>query len=142
MVHDLQLPQICDRIKGFAETDRFDGDTRSAILCALALFDVNRMNRNQLTHFLPTGSRSGMEFWRNKGPSFDMDVIPSDVGTIRRVADEIRTAQAYQVNLANRLSARRENFFAKPEPLPEKPPLPERIWKPQGQQKKQGRAIP
>jgi hypothetical protein len=102
---------------------------KEAVEHALAIFDVCRINRNQLTHFMPSAGREGIEFWRNKGPRIEREIVPNDVADLRRVADEIRSLNNYLAGVGNHISGCR---YRSPEIplLPDKPPIPERLWRP------------
>jgi hypothetical protein len=132
---------LSNRIREFLEYGKHDQGTCEAVEHALVLYDKNRVNRNQLTHFLPTAGKEGVEFWRGKGPRLEADPIPNTVEDIRRVAAEITVARLYLGDLSNWLIARNADpvGLGGHFPLPDKPPLPERLWKPppQDQSKRQ-----
>jgi len=136
LAHDLQSPAICQRINEITSIDGLSApETKEFIQHATALFDANRTNRNQLTHFLPTLGTDGVELRRNKGPRLERDVIPSSLDDIRRVADDIRRMNGYLVELGSWLSKFNSGRSLDDDedattPLPEKPAIPERLWKP------------
>lgn len=105
-----------------------DDPARAAILHAMALHDVNRINRNQLTHFMPAKTEDGLEFWRVKGVQFNPQTVPSSTEKLRRVADDIWAFLWYLDAILRYLSAERRS--QPPPTLPEKPPVPERLWRP------------
>jgi hypothetical protein len=108
--------------------------TKEAILYAIALYDRNRENRAQITHFLPEGGVSSA-LHNNKNPDFlaifDQTPIRSDIDALRRVAEDIRTCRTYLAGLINALSRTPlDAMIGKAGPMPDKPPLPTLLWTP------------
>jgi hypothetical protein len=109
------------------ELRKRDAPIVDEVLFSLDLFDVNRLNRNQLTHYLPATGPVGMEIRRNKVfGGVGGESIPSKVTDVRRVADEIGTLRTHLARIYNHL----KNPNVARYPLPQRPPLPERLWKP------------
>jgi hypothetical protein len=108
---------------------------------ALRLYDVNRINRNQLTHFLPFYAGAKVQLLRMKGPHFAPGEFDASLDEIRRVADEIRVLEIFLSQTLSVLGwqlrrARNPDRDPGPQPSsPSRPPLPERLWRPppQGQ---------
>ena len=102
-----------------------------AIEHCLKVYDINRLNRNQLTHFLPSAFTNS-DLARLKGPRFDPQPIPDTLEDMRRVADEVILLVNYLGGIVNLINKRQVS--EKPDrilpSLPDKPPLPERLWKP------------
>lgn len=123
---------ICRRIEEALDIVEHSDDVKSLVRDTLAVYDVNRLNRNQLTHFLPARDDSGrLKFFRQKGPLLDLQPFPDDLKDIRRVAEDVEA-------LSRHLTAVGQYFLTKVHgavrrPLPETPPLPERLWKPPSQ---------
>ena len=137
IIHDLGDVSISNKIRDALILSKNSEDKKGAILYALELYDVNRLNRNQLTHFLPLVGLDGLALFRQKGPFIWPEWFPSDLKSVRRVADELAVLANYLSDVGNYFIAKMKGTA--PEPLPERPPLPERLWKPrpQGQPKRQ-----
>lgn len=128
LTHEMGDVSMCNRIKDILPLGALGVAVTDAILHSIELYDRNRMNRNQLSHFMPSGGKDGIEFWRKKGPEIKPQPFASELKDIRRVGDEIISMQEYMTAVGNHLSA----LFHRQQPksLPEKPPLPERLWTP------------
>jgi hypothetical protein len=103
---------------------------KNAILHGLELYDINRVNRNQLTHYLPA-ALVGSDFTRLKGPKFDPKPFSDDLKDLRRVADDLEALLKYFSQLTNAIT----DLQAPPRgrerhSLPDRLPLPEKLWKP------------
>lgn len=122
---------ICDVVREVISKIPEDEPAREHVLHALEIYDINRINRNQLTHFLPSGSSDGLQFMRAKGPAYNPQPFPSSLADVRRVAEDLAKLSAYLAGLANWFAARTyKNYQHPPGPLPEKPPVPDKLWKP------------
>jgi hypothetical protein len=107
---------------------------QGALEHGLKLYDANRINRNQLTHFIPL-SLIGSDLARMKGPAWKPEPFPNSIDDLRRVAEEIGALGRYLTKLSNAISSWRYlqspgTLPPAPQPLPEIIPLPERLWKP------------
>jgi hypothetical protein len=131
IIHNLGNEAISESITELLKKANLPEPVTKAILHGLKLFDANRINRNQLTHILPTALVSS-DFARLKGPSFNPEPLPDDVSDLRRVADDIGRLQKYMGALLGIVASRQ--YSLKPggilPPLPDPIPLPERLWKP------------
>jgi hypothetical protein len=127
IIHSLGNESISELLK----KENLPEPVTKTIEHGLKLFDANRINRNQLTHFLPTALVKS-DFARLKGPSFDPKPLPDNVSDLRRVADDIGRLQVYLGALLSVVSTRQ--YSLKPggtlPSLPELIPLPEMLWKP------------
>jgi hypothetical protein len=143
IIHEMSDAALIARLRDILATGGFrnDPELNAAILYALEMFDINRVNRNQLTHFMPSGKRDGkIEFWRNKGPELLRQAFPSNIDDIRRVAEDILTLRNYANNVSALAIAKQLHAhgaqIAGPLPLPDKPPLQKPLWRSQGQNHK------
>jgi hypothetical protein len=103
-------------------------DIKDAVIHGIRMYEACRINRNQLSHFLPKGL-AGSDLARLKGPDFDPQPFPDSLADIRRVAEEIEALIAYLGGLFNFFRARFQNALRRaPTPLPAKPPLPKTLW--------------
>jgi hypothetical protein len=129
LTHDLGDVTLSNKIRDLMEISDHQPHEREAIERALDVYEICRLNRNQLSHFTPSHNQADeLEMYRKKGPTLMEEQFPCDLATIRRVADEI-------THLTNHLSAIGNYFLAKlygqkPGSLPQKPPLPGRVWTP------------
>ena len=133
ITHDMQTPSICDKIIEMLDQRAiaFDTETEEAIRYGMDLFSANRINRNQLTHFLPVAVKQGdapLTLLRNKGPRYPTDALDADLASLRRVADEIRACSSYLHSIHVRLF--HSLAVDEREPLPDRPPIPKRYWTP------------
>lgn len=127
IIHDLGDVATSNNIRDALATSKHSVSEKEAILYAIDLYDMNRINRNQLTHFMPIFGLDGLALFRQKGPFIWPEWFPSDLKSVRRVADELEVLCAYLSDVGE--------YFTKmkgtaPGPLPNRPPLPERLWKP------------
>jgi hypothetical protein len=106
---------------------------------ALKLYDVNRINRNQLTHFQTFAAGGTVELMRMKGPRFDLHNINASLGEIRRVADDILTLKTFLHRASapiewqlRKLRNPASDPGAQP-PSPDRPALPKTLWQPRPQ---------
>jgi hypothetical protein len=131
IIHNLGNESISESIAELLKKANLPEPVTTAIEHGLKLFDANRINRNQLTHFLPTALVES-DFARLKGPSFDPQPLPDSVGDLRRVADDIGRLQVYFGALLGIVASRQ--YSLKPggilPKLPDPIPLPEKLWKP------------
>lgn len=131
--HDIRPSQLLKRIEKTISTSYYKPPVKEAVLHAVKLYDVNRVNRNQLSHFLPSASRTGMEIRNNKTSDFsaifDSPTVRSELSDIRRVAEEIQALITYLEGMINYFFAGAVNIL-EPRSLPEKPVPPEFHWKP------------
>lgn len=120
---------ICNKMRAVVgDNKRMSKQTKEAVWHALDYYDVCRLNRNQLTHFVP-GMLSGTPFAR-VGADFEPHPFPDDLKDIRRVADEISALNRYLNDLYKYFSsefARALRGVEQP-PLPHKPALPDKLW--------------
>lgn len=70
LIYDLQMPSLLEKIKLLIPDSGISDAATDAAQHALNLFDICRINRNQLTHFAPVGGTDSVEFWRVKGPEW------------------------------------------------------------------------
>lgn len=134
IVHDIGDIALSNSIHELLRQNKtLSKDFREATVYALKIYDINRINRNQLSHFLPMPAGSTVTLRRMKGPRFNPQTIQASVEDIRRVADDIVILTKFLRGLSHILSAL--NVQHPPPALPDKPPLPEMLWKPppQGQ---------
>lgn len=135
IIHDLGDIAISNKIHDALALSKHSEDEKEAILYALKLYDTNRINRNQLAHFMPIFGLDGLALFRQKGPIIWPEWFPSDLKSVRRVADELAALSNYISDVSNYFITKMKGTA--PGPLPDRPPLPERLWKPppQGQPK-------
>jgi hypothetical protein len=128
LIHDLGDISISNKIRDALPLSQHDQDEKDAITYALELYDINRINRNQLHHFSPDFINNALVLYRKKGPVLGKEPFPSDLKTVRRIADEVMALAIYLANLGNYFVAKMyENTLGA---LPNRPPLPEKLWKP------------
>jgi hypothetical protein len=130
MIHDLGDVTICNKITDLLtlRKDYTDAE-KQMILSALEAYEVNRLNRNQLSHFTigPTGGAE-LELYRRKGPILMKESFPSALSDIRRVADDITLLVNYITDLAEYFLTKSRN--SDPGPLPGIFRAPKRLWTP------------
>lgn len=120
---------ICNKMRAVVgDNKRMSKSAKEAVRHALECYDVCRLNRNQLTHFVP-GMLSGTPFARVDA-DFEPHPFPDDLKDIRRVAEEIVAQIKYLSDLSNYFDAQVMNRIqgVEPPPLPHKPDLPARLW--------------
>lgn len=82
-------------------------EAKEAARYAVKLYEVNAENKNQLLHFLASGSIAGIKLYNNKTSNFseifERQPIPSDLKDFRRVADEITACMRYITAMSNYL---------------------------------------
>ena len=111
-------------------------ELKDAVLHFLSVFDVCRINRKQLTHFVPTGGSNSIVFKSTKSAVLNEVLtspnIPSDVETLRRVAEEIDDAATYIASISNCITYHKRNplsaLSGEQPSLPTKPPVPAVLW--------------
>jgi len=141
IVHDLGDTTICDKIRSLLTLHpEYSGQEKQMIFSALDAYDINRLNRNQLSHFSPNLEESEIKLFRRKGPELMKDAFPSDLATIRRVADDIARLTGYFGVLSKYFLAKAKG--REPGPLPGIIHAPERLWKPPQQDRKTPRRPP
>jgi hypothetical protein len=129
LVHAMSEAALSSRIRDLLAVHPLKPrEMHEAVLYALDLFNINRMNRNVYAHFLPTGGKNGMEFWRTEGASFERRPIPNALEDIRRTVEEMEACASFIGAVGNRLVALRRG--SQPEPLPTKPSMPLKLWPP------------
>lgn len=126
-VHNESSITLCKEITAAVLSDQYDQRVKDAAVRAVAIYDVCRINRNQLSHFLPNG-QVGSDLTRLKGPTFDPKPFPDSIQDIRRIAEDIEALLNYLSAVINHLIAL--NYFPATEPpqLPDKPPAPTMLW--------------
>ncbi|MGY3358471.1 hypothetical protein ACVWZK_005134 [Bradyrhizobium sp. GM0.4] len=114
-----------------------------AIRLGLKLYEQNRVNRNQLTHFGP-GMRIDADLTRMKGPRFNPQALPDSIADIRRVADDMGRLLDYFSKLITVVYARQYSLKSGGilPPLPEPIALPELLVKPRPQESPTQRGEP
>lgn len=129
LTHEMGDVTVCNRIREILElTDHSDG-VKNMVIHVLKVYDINRQNRNQLTHFMPGPGDSGMmQFWRQKGPKLEPQPLPCELKDIRRVATEILALSRNLVEIG--MYFLNHPYGNVRRPLPEKLPLPDKLWKP------------
>lgn len=131
VIHEMGDMALMVSIREIIESNPVPKEVAETIEHGLKLYDANRLNRNQLTHFLPA-ALVGSDLTRMKGPRFDPQPFPDSVGDLRRVADDLADLLEYFGKLLTIMHSRQ--YSQKPggllPPLPDKVPLPERLWKP------------
>jgi hypothetical protein len=130
MMHDLGDVTICNKIRDLLPLrPEYSDAEKQMIISALDAYDVNRINRNQLSHFTigPTG-REELELYRRKGPILMKERFPSDLSDIRRVANDIALLISYLGALSTYFRATASKPVAMP--LPGILRAPQRLWTP------------
>jgi hypothetical protein len=130
MMHDLGDVTVCNKIRDLLLLRREYSDAeKQMILSALDAYDVNRINRNQLSHFTiaPTG-KATLELYRRKGPVLMKESFPSGLSDIRGVADDMHLLLRYMSVLSDYFRAKRQG--REPGPLPGILRAPKRLWTP------------
>lgn len=134
IIHDMGDIALSNSIRQIVKTGHLPDDLKEAIRYGLDIYDICRLNRNHLTHFVPSALR-GSDLPRVKGPVFEPQPIADSLEDIRRVAKEVEELLGYLSGLLNVLAWRLYNSLqpqsaeAVP-PLPDRPPPPSRLWKP------------
>jgi hypothetical protein len=126
IIHEMGDIAIASAITEILISSNAPKPIKDAIAHGLKVYERNRINRNQLTHFLPT-SLVGSDLARLKGPRFDPQPLPDDIGDLRRVADEIGGLLTYFGKLLSVIASRQYSLklggsFLQ---LPDTIPLPE-----------------
>jgi hypothetical protein len=134
IIHEVGDLAISASILEIIEHKSFSTPIHDAIEHALKLYDANRINRNQLTHFVPLPLEES-DLARMKGPNWNPQPFSDSVQDLRRVAEDIFNLFNYLVALNQILYA--ADHTVKPitsseqsPPVPDTIPLPERLWKP------------
>lgn len=131
ITHDMPVPSLAQKIVDYVEHFPSEGDLREEMKHAVDLFNANRLNRNQLTHFYPDweAGPEGYAFLRAKGPRYQFDEFPSSAADIRRVADEVGACAEYLSSIWGALEMR-GLYAGSRRPSLQRPPLPARLWSP------------
>jgi hypothetical protein len=134
LIHEMGDVAICAAIRENLIKPTIPKDVCERILNLLDVYEINRINRNQLVHFLP-GAFKESDLGRMKGPRFDPQPIPDTINDIRRVANEIRAMSDQIGKLHMVIHGRSYTVPGSPNALrfpllPDRLPLPERLWKP------------
>lgn len=128
-VHDQRDKTLCRNIEKIVSAGAYEQTEREAVLHGIELYDICRENRNQLSHFLPSGF-VGTDLARLKGADFDPQPFPDSLDDVRRVATDIAALLDYLSGLLNHFVAK--NLYrwnpTEPPPLPDRLPLPTRLW--------------
>ena len=135
LAHDLGDVALATRIKTLPPKF-FEGWPIEVIENALAVYDVCRQNRNQLTHFMPLYEWYGEEHKvslrrRSKKPgSLELSPFADDIEDLRRVAIEIHELSRNLTGLWDQLATIQSRGVLHPQPpWLQKLPLPELLWK-------------
>lgn len=132
---------IGNKIKEAMKLSKLTKDQVLAVEHCLALYDINRENRNQLTHFTIEAEQGEYVLARKSKTSIKPQSFPNTLGDLRRVADELHQLSWYISMVCCHLMTRAN---AAPWSLPDKPPLPGKLWKPppptQSERKRQPRS--
>ena len=129
IAHDLGDIAICTRIAALLRVKGRPEAAQYAIGNVLAVYDVCRQNRNQLTHFGVAQFADNFTIGRKskKPDSRKPGMFPSSIEHVRRVVDEIKALEERMWFL----TACQESFDNSGQaPWPAKLPLPEMLWKP------------
>lgn len=134
IIHDIGDMTACAAIIEILDASPPPEPLDDAIRLGLKLYERNRANRNQLTHFGP-GMVVGADLTRMKGPRFDPQPLPDSTSDIRRVADDMRRLLNYFSMLLEVVYARQysQKTGGTLPPLPEPIPLPELLASPRRQ---------
>jgi hypothetical protein len=137
IIHDMGDIALSHSIRELLNQKQdLSADLKDVTTFALKLYDINRINRNQLTHFTPLAAGSNVTLLRIKGPRHEPQTIPASLQDIRRIADDITTLGAFLGGVGNVLGweygKRRApaKYQGAAPALPSRPPLPEMLWKP------------
>jgi hypothetical protein len=132
LLHSTSDVTMMNQIRDVTKLSDLSSEHVTLIEHTLDYYDVCRLNRNQLCHFsIAEGQPADDErirFLRRKGP----DLLASEpfldsLEDIRRVADEVETLSHFLTDLTLSIDSSR---YGPQRPLPEKPPLPKRLWTP------------
>lgn len=127
-VHDAKDVTLCDTIRTNVAARQMAQPIKDAVLYALHIYDINRQNRNQLSHFMPHGL-AGSDLANFDGPEFRPKPFPDSTKDIRRVADEIVDLVRYLSDLLNYFPASLQALLRGAQiPLPTIPPEPKKLW--------------
>lgn len=129
IIHEMGDIAIGSAIAEILTASNIPKPMSEAITHGLKLYERNRINRNQLTHFLPT-ALVGSDLARLKGPRFDPQPLPDNVSDLRRVADNIGDLLVYFGKLLTAVSSRQYSLKSGgvlPQ-LPDIIPLPDLLW--------------
>lgn len=134
IIHEMGDVAVGSAIEEIITRNKFPDDIREAVLHGLELYDANRINRNQLTHFVPV-TLEGTELARMKGPTWNPQPFSDSITDLRRVADEIGKLFDYLVEVSKVLYAHEytklPGYLPSDMPkLPDKLPVPKRLWTP------------
>jgi hypothetical protein len=145
LAHELGDIAISERIKALMNIKKVPAATIKIVENALEFYDICRINRNQLTHFVVVSYPNDiMLARRSKKPeagAYTSSPFDNSLEDIRRVADEImwihRRLWVLVVKLGDGAG------LATAGPWPSTLPLPDLLWKPpQPTQKSQPRQRP
>lgn len=132
MLHDNGDVAITAKLEAIMDLRPLSAVEKSAIGDALAIYDLCRLNRNQLTHYSITDSPGGDDALRlirrsRKPQNMFGSPMNDDLWTIRRVANDARRLRAHLMALAMYFLSRKMGAVAT---LPRRPPSPQTLWTP------------
>lgn len=139
ITRDMGDVTICEKIEAAAKISDLDAAEQDALSAILSLYNVNRENRNQLTHFVTIFDVGRGPFARKSKTSFQPQPFPSSLADIRRVADDIMILVVQLLHFDSYLKVRSRTERI---PLPEIPPPPEKLWRPPPQARSERKRRP
>jgi hypothetical protein len=128
IIHEMGDVAISSAAREILLWSKFPEPVVKAVEFGFKLYEANRINRNQLTHFIPAYVE-GSDIARLKGPRFKPETFSDSTEDLRRVADDILELENYLSAVITNVYAPRNPGAILP-PLPGIIPLPERLWKP------------
>jgi hypothetical protein len=128
LTHEMSDLAVMNRMKEVIALSGHSKDVNNVVLNALAAYDINRLNRNQLTHFLPMPTEKGITLWRQKGPTMNPQPFPHELKDIRRVVEDLAKCRDHLAELGRFLMLKEYGNLRRA--LPNKLPLPQRLWTP------------
>jgi|HubBroStandDraft_3_1064219.scaffolds.fasta_scaffold133589_1 hypothetical protein len=127
MAHDLGDIAMCKKIRTFTLFRGYRDHGRALIENALDVYDLCRQNRNNIVHAWVRASGSDPTLSRKSKKPDDPEAspFPSDLGDIRRVAEDVGELQTRLWLLCCMID---DGELAKPLTSPEKLLEPELLW--------------
>lgn len=135
--HDLGDVSLWNKTIEIAQANGMAESIIEDIKHANKCYDICRQNRNQFLHVTLVGTAttdgSAIRLGRKKGPKMHGPLLQDDLPTIRQICEDIEIIKGYVAGLTMSLTFRRSAAPERTAELPswpERPALPELVWKP------------